>query len=152
SPVPDLPAGSAVAAYRGSFSTRGGETPFSFPIVNGQPSDGLALSAGTGEVSGTPQTAGVALKLTDSTAPGLRTASSPLSTTVAQTGPCGYPTFNCARIDRDALVLSSSTVPPDAGAHQCAAGSLRSCGNVDGFNTIMTDPAFNNVKILRVSD
>ena len=159
-PAENCPNGTDGTTYTGcTIPARNGVAQYSWTLNGGSLPSGLTLRT-TGNqavISGTPTAPGTfhfVLKVADSTHPTPATASVPLSITVNLNGQlCGYPTFNCARTDRNTLVLSSTgTVPPDAGAHRCAAGKLESCGNSLGLNTMMTDPAFNNVKIVRVSD
>jgi hypothetical protein len=62
---------------------------------------------------------------------------------------CGPPTYSCSRSDSN--VITAPSVPPQVGPNICTAGSLVTCGNTTGVNTIVTDPIFNN-KIVRVTD
>lgn len=63
---------------------------------------------------------------------------------------CGPPSYLCSR--SDTTVTPNPSVPPQAGPNTCTAGSLQSCGNLNGAGTVMTDPRYNNVKIARCTD
>lgn len=69
---------------------------------------------------------------------------------------CGFPGYACARSDANTQVVNSlTTVPPDAGANHCVAGSLQTCGNLTGLNHVINDPAYNGTgtsHIVRISD
>jgi hypothetical protein len=63
-----LPAGTAGAAYKASLTATGGVAPYTWSIVTGQVPAGLSLSTVSGEILGTPTTAGsytVSVKVTD---------------------------------------------------------------------------------------
>jgi hypothetical protein len=55
-----------------------------------------------------------------------------------------------ARTDR--VLTTMPSVPPQAGSNTCSSGSLNWCGNLIGTNTVMTDPLYNNIKIIRATD
>lgn len=89
-------------------------------------------------MSGTPNTAGpytFAMQVEDS---------------VGNSGTtCGPPTYPCSR--SDLLLAPNPAVPPKVGPNNCVAGSLNTCGNLTGANTVIKDPDFGN-RIVRVTD
>jgi hypothetical protein len=77
-----LPAGTVGASYSANIAATGGTTPYTFSAT-GLPS-GLAISASTGTISGTPTqsdigTASVTITVTDSTTPTPQTAAADLN-------------------------------------------------------------------------
>src|SRR5437667_6443209 len=89
-------------------------------------------------MSGTPNTAGpytFAMQVEDS---------------VGNSGTtCGPPTYPCSR--SDLLRAPNPAVPPKVGPNNCVAGSLNTCGNLTGANTVIKDRDFGN-RIVRVTD
>ncbi|MGA7108301.1 MAG: Ig domain-containing protein [Terracidiphilus sp.] len=84
-----LPGGTVGAAYSGSIAATGGSPPYAFSAT-GLPS-GLALSASTGAITGTPAssaagTASVSFTVTDATKPSAQSATATLSLTVNAVG------------------------------------------------------------------
>jgi hypothetical protein len=53
-----LPAGTAGQAYAATMSATGGTTPYAWSLVGGSLPPGLSLSSSTGEITGTPSSAG----------------------------------------------------------------------------------------------
>jgi hypothetical protein len=81
-----LPNGTVGASYSASIAASGGTTPYAFSAT-GLPS-GLAISASTGAISGTPAasatgTVSVTFTVTDSTQPTAQTASAKLNITIS---------------------------------------------------------------------
>lgn len=69
SPLPD---GTAGASYSTTLSGSDGNTPYEWSVFSGALPDGLSLNTSTGEISGTPTTAGTSsftIRLTDSSNP-----------------------------------------------------------------------------------
>ena len=62
---------------------------------------------------------------------------------------CGPPTYPCSR--SDLLRAPNPAVPPKVGPNNCVAGSLNTCGNLTGANTVIKDRDFGN-RIVRVTD
>jgi hypothetical protein len=80
-----LPDATVGAPYSQTVSGTGGKGPYTWSVVTGSLPPGLTLDTGTGEVSGTPTTAGsfpFTVQATDSASPA-RTASQALSIVVA---------------------------------------------------------------------
>ena len=64
--------GQVNSPYGATLSANGGTTPYSWSVSSGSLPAGLALSAATGQISGTPMTSGTAsftVKVTDSSSP-----------------------------------------------------------------------------------
>jgi len=78
-----LPAGTVSASYSQTLAATGGAAPYTWSISSGSLPSGLALNAGTGEISGTPTSTGTTsftVRVTDSVS---ATATRSLSITVA---------------------------------------------------------------------
>jgi hypothetical protein len=81
-----LPAGQVGATYSTMIQATGGTTPYHWAISSGALPAGLALSATTGTISGTPTNSGsftFTAKVTDSTSSTAQTATKSLTITVA---------------------------------------------------------------------
>ncbi len=62
---------------------------------------------------------------------------------------CGPPGYLCSRLDLN--IANNPAVPPSVGANNCTAGSLNTCGNLLGRNTVVADPDFGS-RIVRITD
>jgi hypothetical protein len=91
SPIPllvtttSLPTSTVGTAYLTTLAASGGTTPYSWEITSGSLPAGLSLSS-SGLITGTPSSAGSAaftVQVTDASTPSHKTASAPLSITVA---------------------------------------------------------------------
>ena len=79
-----LPGGVAGTAYSQTLATTGGLTPYTWSVSTGSLPAGLSLNSATGEISGTPASAGAfsfTIEVTDAESPAM-TATQPLSITV----------------------------------------------------------------------
>lgn len=172
-PTQSCPQGISSAAYTCNVRATGGTTPYTWVVSSGTLPPGTTLSTSQNQavISGTSTSTGTSsftLQATDSSGPAL-TATISLSITIVAASSCGFnasPRYGCARSDWNTFALDPTTsVPPTAGAnspgsgvglHDCLPGDtssgLPSCGNAYGINTIITELAYNNVQILRVSD
>jgi hypothetical protein len=64
---------------------------------------------------------------------------------------CGPPTYSCS--PTNANTINPPSVPPQVGANTCSAGSLTSCGNKLGANTLVSAGAsYNSNFIVRLTD
>jgi Putative Ig domain len=80
--------GQVGAAYSAAVTATGGTTPYSWSVSSGSLPTGLSLAASTGQISGTPSTAGTfsfAIQVTDTSAT-RQTATKQYTVTVATTG------------------------------------------------------------------
>ncbi len=87
-----LPNGTVGAAYSQTLTASGGTPPYTWSVTSGALPGGLALNAGTGAISGTPQTAGAfpfTIRVTDTTS---AVADQPLQITVGtpSAGPLSF--------------------------------------------------------------
>ena len=80
---------------------------------------------------------------------GISISGSVTATSASQASSCGPPTYPCSR--SDLRTAANPAVPPQVGPNTCIAGSLNTCGNLTGANTIITDPDFGN-RIVRATD
>lgn len=94
-----LPGGTALSPYSATIAATGGQPSYVFSISTGTLPSGLALSASTGVISGTPSTAGTSnftVRVTDSQSPAV-TATKSFSVVIAS-----------------ALSITTTTLPPAA--------------------------------------
>src|ERR1700722_4113601 len=145
--------------YSATLAATGGNPPYSWSVFTGALPTGLSLSS-AGVISGTPTavaTYNFTVKVVDSSSPQLN-ATQPL-TLIISAANCGPPTYPCARTDR-AVTFSATQLtnmcPPQAGVNPCTPGingqSLINTGWLYGRNTIMTDPNYNNIQMVRLVD
>jgi hypothetical protein len=81
-----LPSGQVQVAYQTTLQAQGGVTPYTWAVSSGALPSGLALSASTGSISGTPTQSGTfsfVVKVTDSSQPTAQIATASFQITVA---------------------------------------------------------------------
>ena len=138
----------AGVAYQANLYATGGTPPYKWSVISGALPAGFTLAT-TGTISGTSTVIGTynfTVQVQDSV---LNQTSTALSLVVTTVTSCGPPTYNCSR--SDLLSAPNPAVPPQVGSNPCTAGSLNSCGNLTGSNTVVADPDFGN-RIVRVTD
>jgi hypothetical protein len=143
-----LPPETSGLNYQANLYATGGTPPYQWSLISGALPVGFTLGS-TGAISGTSSVIGVynfTVQVQDSV---LHTASAALSLLVTTATSCGPPTYNCSR--NDLIPAPNPAVPPQVGPNTCTAGSLNTCGNLTGANTIVTDPDFGN-RIVRATD
>ncbi len=143
-----LPPDTSGLTYQGNLYATGGTPPYRWSVISGALPAGFTLGS-TGTISGTSTVIGLynfTVQVQDSV---LHTASAALSLLVTTATSCGPPTYNCSR--NDLIPAPNPAVPPQVGPNTCSAGSLNTCGNLTGANTIVTDPDFGN-RIVRATD
>jgi hypothetical protein len=143
-----LPPETSGLTYQANLYATGGTQPYQWSVISGALPAGFTLGS-TGAISGTSSVIGVynfTVQVQDSA---LQTASAALSLLVTTATSCGPPTYNCSRTDL--IPAPNPAVPPQVGPNTCTVGSLNTCGNLTGANTIVTDPDFGN-RIVRATD
>jgi len=116
-----LPNGRVGTLYTATVSASGGTGTLSWGVIGGSLPTGLTLNPSTGQISGTPTTAGtstVTLRVQDSGSP-QQAAQKDLTLTITDEGtpptPCGAGTTNCLRVSNaPASVEGEFVVTPRA--------------------------------------
>ncbi len=110
-----LPNGVVQSPYTATLQATGGETPYAWAIQSGQLPAGLALSASSGTITGTPTAAGSSaftLRVQDASgATATLAASITISATVGGTSPFGHVVIVVEENANYASVVGSASMP-----------------------------------------